>query len=378
VRFATARAGLPESFDGKGRLGRPEIVRLQTAPTDQRAVNRVSVEHPKRVCYTPSTSISPAISQPNRHEGRSMKATANPYAGPMQPWPPFEPYVRSLHLSASQIDLFLYDTGVAEAAPKTEPPILLIHGLGDEADTWRYLLPALSVEHRIIAPDLPGFGRSDKPDRTYTLAFFQGVMFELLDALAIDQVILAGHSLGGVIAHSMAEAQPQRVERLILMDGCLVSNTGRPNLGMLLLLMPGIGEWQYNRLRKDPEAAYRSLAPFYRNLDSLPAAERDFLYQRVNERVWDDDQRRAFFSVLRGLARDLPRQQKTLPERLAKMQTPTVVIWGEEDPLNSVENARKLAQLQPDVRLTVLPDAGHNVHQELPGAVVDAILENAD
>lgn len=303
-----------------------------------------------------------------------MKSTANLYAGPMQPWPPFEPYMRSLHLPASQVNLFLYDTGVAETAPKTAPPILLIHGLGDEADTWRYLLPALSVDHRIIASDLPGFGRSDKPDRAYTLAFFQDVMVELLDALAMDRVILAGHSLGGIIAHSMTITQPRRVERLILMDGCLVSNTRRPNLGMLLFLIPGIGERLYNRLRKDPEVAYRSLAPFYRDLDSLPAAQRDFLYQRVNERVWNDDQRRAFFSILRSLARELPRQQRTLPERLAGMQVPTVAIWGEKDMLNPVDNARKLAQLQPDVRLVVLTDAGHNVHQEQPGAVVDAIL----
>ncbi len=308
-----------------------------------------------------------------------MTTRANPYPGPMRPWPPFEPYVREINLSESGARLFLYDTGQADVAPQTETPMLLIHGLGDEADAWRYVLPPLAADRRVVAPDLPGFGRSDKAKRAYTLAFYQDVLFELLDALAIDRVILVGHSLGGIIAHSMALARPQRVERLILLDGSLVSVGGRPSLGMLLFLIPGVGEWQYNRLRKDPEAAYRSLAPFYQDLDGLPAAEREFLYQRVNERVWDDDQRRAFFSILRSMARELPRRQKTLPQDLAGLQVPTLAIWGEKDPLNPVENAYKLVRLQPGARLVIIPDGGHNIHQEQPGAVVDAIMEwNAD
>ena len=302
-----------------------------------------------------------------------MTKRANPYPGPMQPWPAFESYVREVEAPENRLRLFLYDTGLGDAAPHVKTPMLLIHGLGDEADAWRYTLPALAADRRVIAPDLPGFGRSDKPKRAYTLTFYQETMFELLDALEIDRVILVGHSLGGIIAHSMALARPQRVERLILLDGSLVSAGGRPSLGMLLFLIPGIGEWQYNRLRKDPDAAWRSLAPFYRDLDGLPPAEREFLYRRVNERVWDDDQRRAFFSILRSMARELPRRQKTLPQELAGLEVPTLAIWGEQDPLNSVENARKLVQLQPSARLVVIPGGGHNIHQEEPGAVVDAI-----
>lgn len=304
-----------------------------------------------------------------------MTQYTNPYPGPMPPWPPFEPYVRRLEAPGSRVRLFLYDTGPADAATQPATPMLLIHGLGDEADAWRYVLPPLAADRRVLAPDLPGFGRSDKPKRAYTLTFYQEVLFELLDALEIDRVILVGHSLGGIIAHSMTLAQPQRVERLILLDGSLVSAGGRPSLGMLLFLIPGVGEWQYNRLRKNPDAAWRSLAPFYRDLDGLPAAEREFLYQRVNERVWDDDQRRAFFSILRSMARELPRHQKTLPQELAGLKVPTLAIWGEKDPLNSVENARRLVQLQPNARLVVIPDGGHNIHHEQPGAVVDGITD---
>ncbi len=290
----------------------------------------------------------------------------------MQPWPAFEFYARRVLLTSSQITLFLYDSGIMDDGPAA-PPILLIHGLGDEADTWRYILPALAADRRVIAVDLPGFGRSDKPKRQYTINFYQSVMLELLDTLTIAPAILVGHSLGAVIAQSIALNHPDRVEQLILVGGTLVAGARKSSMGMRLMMTPGVGEFLYNRLRKDPEAAYRSLAPFYRDLDSLPQSEQDFLYQRVNERVWDDNQRYAFFSILRNLARWVPRQQQSLPAQLAATTVPTIAIWGAEDHMNDAQNGRKLTELQPNAELTIIPDAGHNVHQEEPGAVLDAI-----
>jgi pimeloyl-ACP methyl ester carboxylesterase len=257
-------------------------------------------------------------------------------------------------------------------------PLLLIHGLADEADTWRHLIPALSAEHRILAPDLPGFGRSDKPKRAYTATFYQKTLIELLDVLQIERATLVGHSLGAIIAQSIALAHPERVERLVLIGGSLVAAPRRSggtklDLGTLLFLIPGLGEWLYTRLRKDPQAAYETLRPYYGDLDQLTEADRTFLFQRVNERVWSDGQRRAFFSTFRCLARWLPAQQKSLPAQLAKCKVPTTAVWGELDRMNVVESGRRLVELQPAARLVVVPGAGHNVHQENPGAVLRAI-----
>jgi pimeloyl-ACP methyl ester carboxylesterase len=250
---------------------------------------------------------------------------------------------------------------------------LLIHGLGDEADTWRYLIPALSAHRRVIALDLPGFGRSDKPRRAYTVAFFQDTILNLLDTLTIPRAVLIGHSLGALIAHTLALRCPERVERLILIGGSPLSSAQKVSLATLLFLIPTVGEWQYNRLRADPDAAYRSLAPYYSSLAALPEAEQSFLRQRVNERVWSDGQRDAFLSTLRNLARWLPGQQGGLPARLALLTTPTLAIWGERDSLQPVENGHALVKMQPTARLVVVPGAGHNVQQEQPDAVLDAI-----
>lgn len=290
----------------------------------------------------------------------------------MQPLPALAPFVRRVALAQHKITLFLYDTRPDD---HTTVPLLLVHGLGDEADTWRHMLPALAAPRRVLAIDLPGFGRSDKPDASYAVPWYAAVLCDLLDTLQIERVALAGHSLGAIICHWLALEQPERVEWLALLAGGLVAAPRKPDLNTLLLLTPGIGEWLYTRLRKNPQAAYDSLRPFYANLDALPQSERDFLFQRVNERVWNDDQRRAFFCILRGLARWLPAQQKSLASRLTRFMTPTSALWGEKDHVASVENGRLLATLQPTARLTVLPGAGHNLQQEQPEAVAKALSD---
>jgi pimeloyl-ACP methyl ester carboxylesterase len=121
-------------------------------------------------------------------------------------------------------------------------------------------------------------------------------------------------------------------------------------------------------------AAYRSLEAFYGRLDQLPEVDRSFLFRRVNERVWSDGQRRAFLSTLRHLVRWVPGQQHDLASRLVSLQIPTLGVWGEADRVNSPENGRALVELQPMARLVVVPGAGHNVQQEKPDAVAQAIL----
>lgn len=289
---------------------------------------------------------------------------------PMAPWPGLAAWGREIALP-SGTRLFVYDTGASAGTP-----VVLVHGLGDDADTWRHVFPPLAPASRVVAFDLPGFGRSGKPARAYTVPFFQDVLLELLETLGLARVVLAGHSLGAIISHAMALRRPERAERLVLLDGSLLARTQPLNLTTLLFLVPGLGEWLYNRLRREPQAAYRSLRPYYYALDALPEADRRFLFQRVNERVWDDEQRRAFLSTLRNLARWIPGQQRDLPARLAAFNVPTLVLWGENDTLNPIANGSTLAEVQPGARLVRVPRAGHNVQQERPEAVVAAILEN--
>jgi pimeloyl-ACP methyl ester carboxylesterase len=289
----------------------------------------------------------------------------------MQPYPGLETYGRSFDLPRSQVRLFAFVAG--EPKPLT---IVLLHGLGDEADSWRHLIVPLSAYGQVVAPDLPGFGRSEKPHRKYTIRFLAGAINELLELLDVSDVVMIGSSLGATIAHTIALERPAWLKGLVLIDGGLVNQAGRLNPVLLFYLLPGVGEWLYTRLRGNPQAAYKTLRPYYRDLDSLPAEEQRFLFLRVNQRVWDDAQRHAYLSTLRNLAAFITRQQKGLPERLSHLNVPTLILWGEDDRILPASNGKAAAAAQPTARFTSLSQACHLPQQECPLAVLQAILDD--
>jgi pimeloyl-ACP methyl ester carboxylesterase len=189
----------------------------------------------------------------------------------------------------------------------------------------------------------------------------------------MEAATVVGHSLGAVLAQALALAAPQRVQRLVLVSGGMVVEKQPLNLQSLLFLVPGIGEWLYNRLRRNPDKAYETLAPYYASLRSLPRAERLFLYQRVNERVWDGRQRRAYLSTLRRVMPWVARQQRRLQQDLQGLATPTAIVWGDADQIFPVENGQALAALLPAASLTVVPGGGHQLPQERPEAILETI-----
>ena len=294
---------------------------------------------------------------------------SSPYRQPMAPWSGLAQYTRRVILPDS-LGLHIYDSGTSD-----KPPALLVHGLGDDADTWRHIFDPLTGHFRVIALDLPGFARSDPAPGAYRMPFFKDFLLQLMDTLSIQRVTFVGHSMGAFISQYIALECPDRVAKLILLDGTVISRVQKINRQLLLFLTPVIGEWLYNRLRKDPQAAYATLQPYYANLDALPEADRRFLFERVNQRVWSDTQRVAYFSSLRDLARWAPRQRRKMESQLAESLTPTLLVWGGQDQINPLENAHICLEIQPVAHLVVIPQAGHNLQQERPGELIDAILE---
>lgn len=300
-----------------------------------------------------------------------MKTNQSDFRRPMETWPACSDFARTIHLPHNGLDLFYYDAGKKEL-----PAALMIHGLGDEADTWRHLITPLSTRWRVIAPDLPGFGRSSKPRRAYTRTFFEEVLRELLDELSIRRVFLIGHSLGAALAHQIALHKPELASGLVLLDGSIILQPQALNFGLLLFMVPGCGEWLYNHLRTDPHTAYKTLDPYYADLSGMPKQDCDFLFTRVNQRVWSDDQRRAYLSTLRNLAVRASGQPRNINDALAGLNVPTLVLWGENDKVYSAENARLIDKLQPDARVLFIPNAGHNLHQENPDRVIAEIFSD--
>ncbi|MFE3731866.1 alpha/beta fold hydrolase, partial [Nocardia sp. NPDC059154] len=106
-------------------------------------------------------------------------------------------------------------------------PLLLVHGLGGSWQTWLENLPALSSRHRVIAVDLPGFGRSEPLTKPLTIDAFVESLTTLLDELGIKRAVVLGHSMGGLVSMRLAMTHPDRVRRLILLSsgGVRLGNT---------------------------------------------------------------------------------------------------------------------------------------------------------
>jgi pimeloyl-ACP methyl ester carboxylesterase len=293
-----------------------------------------------------------------------------PIVRAMEVPPGLSPYAREVTLPGSGQRLFLYEAGKSRG-----PGMLLVHGLGDEADTWRRVLPALAERHHVVAPDLPGFGRSPLPARgRLTIRSLVTLLAELARHCGLAQVTLIGSSLGAALSQVVALTHPEVVSRLILEDGGLLANA-RLDAGLVLGLVPGIGESRYRRLANDLDAAYASLKPYYADLDALPSEEREFLRQRVGERVASRTQMRAYFSFFRSFAGMLLVRGRSLSRKARALSIPTLYVWGGQDHIVSRESAEATVRQHRGARLAVIPEAGHLPHQETPAEFLRVIAQ---
>jgi pimeloyl-ACP methyl ester carboxylesterase len=183
---------------------------------------------------------------------------------------------------------------------------------------------------------------------------------------------LVGSSMGAAIAALIAFKVPEKVLGLVLLDGGLPSG-GALSLDMLRMLSPIAGERAYRAFRRDHEAAYRSLEPYYADLSALPETERTFLRDRVVARVESDTQLRAYFSSLRSFVATAAFQGSSHRRKLAAYDGSVLIGWGERDRIMPILAADLLKAIRSDAELRIFSGAGHLPHQEKPAAVADAI-----
>jgi pimeloyl-ACP methyl ester carboxylesterase len=281
------------------------------------------------------------------------------------PHPALEVFARRLEPDG----LFFYDAGpnTGSNVGSTADPVVLIHGNGDEADSWRHVIPSLANHHRVIAPDLPGFGRSRALGHGDLHDLAAGVL-RILESEGLKSVHLVGSSMGAVVACLVAPRL--QVSSLTLCGGSASSlGLSEPSAGVKALLEPGVGEGYYTGLRDAGiDAAYETLKPYYAKLEGLSESDRSFLRDRVWARVWSDSQRAAFFAGLRSLFDPNLGLNTSSLEHLR-----TLLLWGEHDQVMPLEAAHKLHTALPNSRLEVIPEAGHLPHQERPEAFVSTL-----
>jgi pimeloyl-ACP methyl ester carboxylesterase len=250
------------------------------------------------------------------------------------------------------------------------PPLVLLHGAGDNTLDWQWVMPALAATHRVYAPDLPGSPDSARPSAAYSPAFFERFLAAFVDALKVGRAAFVGNSLGGLIALRLALSEPDRVTALILVDSAGLGRGVNP--AFTSVNVPGLGEAAMPFWRT-PVGAYqrawgRTALLFARPPGSVP-------------RGWIAEQKRlalspgyleAHLRVLRALVGPLG-QREVLLDRLTALAIPSLVVWGARDRVFPQSQAREAVSRLREGTLALIPDCGHMPHVECPDRFMAAI-----
>ncbi len=252
--------------------------------------------------------------------------------------------------------------------------ILLIHGIAGSSSTWADAMERLAVRYRVLAPDLLGHGESDKPPGDYSLGAHASFLRDLLGSLDIGRTTVLGHSFGGGIAMQLSYQHPEVCERMVLVSS---GGLGREiNAALRLLAIPGA------------EFVLPLIAPsFVRERgNALLAWMRDQgirwprIYEgwRAYSSLADTDTRRAFVRELRSVV-DYRGQVVSASDRLhLSAAHPTLIVWGDRDPMIPVAHARAAHSAIPGSRLEIFEGAGHFPHAEYPERFAKVVTEFID
>lgn len=249
-------------------------------------------------------------------------------------------------------------------------PVLFVHGLGSAGYLeWRFNLPVLARSHRVFAPDLPGFGRSDQPPVGYGIPLFATVVEEYIRGRDIRPV-LVGASMGGRVALEVALRRPEMVRKLVLVNALGVV---RPNVQLFypLVIVPGVGETVLTLMREvlhrvPASAIQRYARRFLQAPDDVERVMDEAFLAAMREMHATEGYARAYASTVRALADRQARDSAGLMARLADTGLPVLLIWGEDDRLLPVSRAREAVRAVPGARLEVIEGAGHTPQAERP------------
>lgn len=237
------------------------------------------------------------------------------------------------------------------------PAVLLVHGLGSSIYTWRAVLPALALDHDVVALDLPGFGGSEQPPDLSGNAYPR-VLRGLAERLGIRQVAVVGHSLGGAAAVMLAAEEPARVTRLALLApaGFNLADADRP--------------WLL-RLATSPAGRLLEWLPTRRALVRLGLRQVFHDDARVGleevEEYWAPLARPGALASTRSLlGAGSAAMAERFPSLAARVVAPTLIVWGRQDAWIPVSFAERFTRAIPSARLTILDGCGHMPQEEQP------------
>lgn len=285
------------------------------------------------------------------------------------------------------------------------PPVILLHGFPELAFSWRQQLPALAAAgYRAIAPDLRGYGLTDKPDGVdnYAIELLIADVTGLLDVEKVDSAVIVGHDWGALLAWQMALLTPDRVRGLIALN---IPFFPRPPIEPIAYMRAALGDDFYivnfqdsdeadRRMGENPQRVFdvmmrrnaitrerfKLLPPPMRSFSILAALARkelsgEKLLSPEEEKVYVDAFRVGGFTGPINWYRNWTRNWETTADVDQTVRVPTLFIGAVDDVIISEEQIQAMQPFVPDLELHMLSGCGHWSQQEQPGAVNELILD---
>ena len=246
--------------------------------------------------------------------------------------------------------------------------LILLHGAGENASDWQWVLPELARTHRVYALDLIGASEA-RTDGISSPELYARLLATFLAALGIERAAVVGNSLGGLIALHFALSVPSQVTALGLVNSAGLGRAIHP--AILGMIVPGAGDvgtaWSMTPIGALHRIGFR--APLlFAHPGRAPAewyAEQYRLAQLPNFLP-------EVMAVLRAQI-DLRGQRVVLLDELPRLRMPTLVVWGERDLIFPLAQAQSAMHHLRDGQLVVIPDCGHLPHVEAPARCAAAI-----
>jgi 2-hydroxy-6-oxonona-2,4-dienedioate hydrolase len=237
----------------------------------------------------------------------------------------------------------------------SELNLILMHGLGGYAERWTNLIPLLSKKFRIFAPDLIGYGQSDKPSEDYTPELFVKFVFDFIESLGIKKTFMIGTSLGGQIVAECAATQSSTIEKIILISPAGIMRKSTPTLDAYTMaaLYP---------TKESVKNAYQMMIGPGKQVSEISIERFVTHMSRPNAKM-------VFLSTLLGL-----KNAPDLYEKLEKIIIPTLLIWGKEDKLIPFEYSQQFVSHIKNCEFMPMEGCGHSPYVEEPEKLAECIL----
>lgn len=244
------------------------------------------------------------------------------------------------------------------------PAVVLAHGLGGFAESWRHNLAPLARRATVYALDLPGFGTSAKPRTHYGLAYFARALHGFLEALGLAQASLVGHSLGAAVAVTYALTHPARVDRLALIGAIVPGFAFRASWIFRVVALPGVGE-----ILSLVGSAGLFKAALARCFHRPVRAEVDFFVDHEYAARTSPEARHAYLATLRHVRPDFEAQRGDYRRALATLDLPVLLIHGRQDRVAPAAHCAEVAEALPNATVRWVDECGHFPQIEHAGQV---------